>query len=110
MTNPNPNPNPSTAPAAPAKVEEAKPPEAKNSTAETASTHVYILVAGKHHKNVNGELKVMKVGEATTLTPAQAEAFKDKFKPKAVVDAEKKAADAAAKAAAEIAEAAEKNA
>jgi len=72
--------------------------------AKKETSNIYILVTGSHMKpaDESGMPQEMAIGEAIALSPAQAEAFKDRFKPKSVVDAEasvaKAAADEAAKA------------
>jgi fructose-specific phosphotransferase system component IIB len=54
-----------------------------------AKTELYILTAGKHHiGQPDGSIKSYKAGDAVPLTTDQYVSFKDRFKPRVVVEAE----------------------
>src|SRR5262245_41868214 len=67
----------------------------------SAETHTYIMTGSGTHEGIDekGARKLFKAGDEVELTDAQARAFRDKFKSKEVVEAEKKVAEAQAKAA-----------
>lgn len=52
----------------------------------------YVLQSGTHQVNVDGVWVSFIMGDVVELTDAQYEAFRDKFKPKAIVEAEHKLA------------------
>lgn len=65
---------------------------------------VYVLVSGEHFYRdaESGEMKTYPLGTEVRLNASQAEAFKDKFKPKVVYAAEQEAVKVAKEEAAKV--------